>query len=325
MSSGTEFSRDLPYNEYQAAVGANNPSASNVFATVSDLPPSINELTETGFAGSDDFVAVAEYQDIPGVYIEKKITADRLTYDSGGWKTIPVFNGSFGLANTGNPAYRPVIRVIGREVFMKGILILPMDNGAGSLDTGGASYPSNYRATLYQGVSNGGWTQAPQKQMNTRNPILPGALRPNINVVIGTNVSSARTVNPSIGDRVRLTTYLPNLSLSSGGILSFGTIDSEERNGITTTQYQKTSHFRKLASRFLQNDRIELYDNYLTSYNPVGPVLKEDNNASPSIWDFSCDATQGQDLGGFIILFDTSWELDISFKIEQIKAAWDAL
>lgn len=39
--SQSEFSRDLPYNEYQAAVGANNPSAINVFATVETLPATI--------------------------------------------------------------------------------------------------------------------------------------------------------------------------------------------------------------------------------------------------------------------------------------------
>lgn len=34
----SKIKRDLPNNEYQAAVGANNPSASNVFATMADLP-----------------------------------------------------------------------------------------------------------------------------------------------------------------------------------------------------------------------------------------------------------------------------------------------
>lgn len=33
----SEFGRDLPYNEYQAAVGATNPSSVNVFATMADI------------------------------------------------------------------------------------------------------------------------------------------------------------------------------------------------------------------------------------------------------------------------------------------------
>jgi len=33
-----DITRFLPNNEYQAAIGANNPSASNVFATINDLP-----------------------------------------------------------------------------------------------------------------------------------------------------------------------------------------------------------------------------------------------------------------------------------------------
>jgi hypothetical protein len=36
--SGNKIKRDLPNDEYQAAVGANSPSASNVFATIADLP-----------------------------------------------------------------------------------------------------------------------------------------------------------------------------------------------------------------------------------------------------------------------------------------------
>ena len=34
----SKIRRDLPNNQYQAAVGANNPSGTNVFATMADLP-----------------------------------------------------------------------------------------------------------------------------------------------------------------------------------------------------------------------------------------------------------------------------------------------
>lgn len=38
MGGGTKITRYLPNNEYKAAIGANSPSSSNVFATIADLP-----------------------------------------------------------------------------------------------------------------------------------------------------------------------------------------------------------------------------------------------------------------------------------------------
>ena len=293
----------------------------SIYEGISNTP--IDGLTETLFAGSEDFVPVSEFQDIPGVYINKKITADRIVYDSG-WKILPVYNGSYGLANTGNPAYRPSIRVVGREVFINGFLVLPMDDGSGGLDTGGASYPNQQRATLYLGTS-GGWNQVPQKQMETRSPIVPTALRPTVTSYIDINVNCERTINPVTGSRVRLSSFLPNIYIRSNGNLAFNSVDSSERNGITTTQYQKTLHYRKFVSRFTSGDRIELYDNYQTSYDNTGTTLKETNNASASVWSFSCNANEGQDLGGFVISVKGSWQLDNNTTIEQIKSAFDSL
>jgi len=47
MSKGTEILRFLPNNAYQAAINANAPSISNVYATMDDIPvvpPSINGI-----------------------------------------------------------------------------------------------------------------------------------------------------------------------------------------------------------------------------------------------------------------------------------------
>jgi len=52
----TFINRDLPNDEYQAAVGANNPSASNVFATINDIP-----AVSSGIWGISDASGVYTY------------------------------------------------------------------------------------------------------------------------------------------------------------------------------------------------------------------------------------------------------------------------
>lgn len=45
---GNKIKRDLPNDEYQAAVGANNPSAANTFATIADLTSGTGTVTSVG-------------------------------------------------------------------------------------------------------------------------------------------------------------------------------------------------------------------------------------------------------------------------------------
>ena len=55
----TRIKRELPFDEYQAAVGANNASASNVFATIADLT--------TGTGDADRVIFDAKYNQIGGI------------------------------------------------------------------------------------------------------------------------------------------------------------------------------------------------------------------------------------------------------------------
>ena len=52
----TRIKRELPFDEYQAAVGANNASASNVFATIADIP-----LVASGIWGISNSTGVYTY------------------------------------------------------------------------------------------------------------------------------------------------------------------------------------------------------------------------------------------------------------------------
>lgn len=57
--SNARIRRDLPNDEYQAAVGANNASASNVFATIADLT--------SGVASADKIIFDAKYDEAGGI------------------------------------------------------------------------------------------------------------------------------------------------------------------------------------------------------------------------------------------------------------------
>lgn len=98
--SRTDISRFLPNNEYQAAIGANNPSASNVFATINDLGALGNGI----YGGSDTMQAGVTNVSMPAT---TKLQFDSANPGPGGLDgllTIDSINNRIGMG-TANPAY----------------------------------------------------------------------------------------------------------------------------------------------------------------------------------------------------------------------------
>ena len=130
---GTIIKRDLPNDEYQAAVGANSPSISNVFATIADLPLTNSGGTQllTGGAswsgtGMVFDVTVLTYQ-IAGVNYTSAATSVTLAV---GDPSDPRFDAivvdEFGVVSviTGTPSSNPITPTIpGEQVLVQYILV----------------------------------------------------------------------------------------------------------------------------------------------------------------------------------------------------------
>lgn len=248
-----------------------------------------------------------------------------LKYDSG-WKTIPIWNGSYGLPNTGNVAYRPKIRIVNRTVYIKGLFLIAMPTAPGgtTLDTNGALYVTKFYSDVYTGP--GGYAVNPTGREALRTPVLlPSALWPeeSTRLYVSNGGALYRTVN--IAGRVRLTAWTGALTMTNQGWLGVATNNTVDRNGDTGTGWDKTSHARMLTDRFQAGDSILAYDNYYTSFDGAFATDKRTVNDHGSNWSWTHDGNTASDLGGFSMFPNGTWQLSPSLTLDQIKTAFDAL
>ena len=260
------------------------------------------------------------------VYLPSESGTLALEYDSG-IKTLPVYNGVYGLADLGNVALRPTVRVIGRTVKLEGILLLPMPTASGGaiLDTNGAGYTlatQNY-GDLFTGAGTGYEIDAKNNAISWA-PILPSALRPTETIRFLSSTALGRTLNIP-GGRIRITNWVDVGAILTDGRLYFRGIEASERNGDTGTGWNKNQHARKIVDRFELNDSLLNYDNYYNSFDNAGVVDKQVQNLQGYKYTFNFDGTRVNDLGGFVPTFNVSYNLDANLTLNQIKTAFDSL
>lgn len=236
---------------------------------------------------------------------------------------IPLYNGTYGLANTGNSAYRPSISIKNRTVFIDGLLILPMPTATGgtTLDTNGAGYVTNFYGDIYTGLGDGYEVRA-TKDIRSRSPILPTALLPAEQVNLSTKHIS-RTVN--LNGRTRLGAIMPDYYLLTDGTFLFTCIDTIERNGLTTTAYTKSLALRTAVDRFENNDSMVEYDNYYTSFNTGGSQDKRDLTDTGVNWNFDFDGTLAEDFGGMVVRLSFSYTIPNTITLTEIETAYNSL
>jgi hypothetical protein len=245
-----------------------------------------------------------------------------LDYDSG-WKTINVFNGSFGLANTGNVVYRPKVRVIGRTVHIQGTYLLPLATtiGGGTLDGNGGGYVSKFLSTIYQGAGDG-YTVRPFADIRSNSPILPTFLRPDENIQIN-NIAMNRTLN--LNGRTKISTFVPFILLVTDGTILFTSIEQAERNGLTTSAFTKSMNERTIVSRFQNGDSMFEYDNYFTSFDGGFSTDKRIVSDTGVNWNFDHDGTTARDFGGMFFRFSLNYNVSKNYSLAQIKASFDSI
>lgn len=248
------------------------------------------------------------------------------TYHSG-WKPMPLFNGSYGLANTGNVNFRPQVRVDGRNVTISGLLQLPEPTVAGGsiLDTNGSGYvlQSKTFSELYTGV--GGWGIDAKEIGITINPILPTALLPSITTRDFSGQTFLTKTKNITGGRMRLTTFLNSSGILADGRLFLTGIEASERNGDTGTGWNKMMHLRKSIDRFNTGDKLMNYDNYRNAFDNLGLDTLRVPNVEGYTLEYDFDGSKVSTWGGFFIQMNTQYTISDSITDAQIKTAFDSL
>lgn len=243
-------------------------------------------------------------------------------------KPINIYNGSFGLANTGNVAYRPKISVRNRTVTISGLYLLPMPtvSGGSTLDTNGLGYVTNYFSDLLQGGNVVGFNIDSRNIAFSNAPIIPSALRPESAIRFTTGGGYTgdllRTVN--LNGRTRLRS-IANFNLLSDGRLTFAGLEALERNGLTSSGFTKSIHDRTTVDRFQNGDSMIDYDNYFTSFDGAFSTDKRVVQDSGVNWNFDHDGTRTNDFGGFFFSFNFSYNLPNSRTLEQIETAFNSI
>jgi hypothetical protein len=270
---------------------------------------------------TQDYLLISKY--LGGtLYQSQKIAPDAILYDSGE-KQINIFNGSFGMANIG-PAYRPYIRVINRTVHLIGTYIIPMDNGAGGLDPVGIQYPDKYRQLVHNNGADS-FLLGSKGDIISRSPVIPSALYPKRTALQDRDIWTGRTIEPSVGDRIRLSSLISGLYIRTDGKLVIESIETQERDGLTGTGYQKTYLGREICSRFDVGDDIMDYTAWRNSFSGGGTIDNRIYTDGGSNYDFTHDASTAHNLGGYVFYFNLIWEVDETTTIDQIKAAFDSI
>ena len=243
------------------------------------------------------------------------------------WKTIPIFNGSFGLANTGNAVYRPKIKIINRTLYITGILVLPQPTAAGGsiLDTNAANYTLQGKnwSDLYLSATDGYFIDSKNNAITT-NPILPTALRPQELALRRPQSVMSKTKNIT-GGRMRLNAWLSNLVILTDGRLYLKSMESNERNGDTGTGWNRNNQARTIVSKFNIGDKLMNFDNYRNAFDPGGLDTLRTPNVEGFTFDYSMDGNRAQDFGGFVPELSLSYPLSDAYTMDQIKTAFDAL
>ena len=257
------------------------------------------------------------------VNLPKESGTIALEYDSG-VKTIPIYNGVFGLADTGNPLYRPEIRVIGRTVYITGLYLIPMPTalGGSTLDNNGAGYPNNSFGDIYKGAGDGYQITASKTAISWA-PILPSALRPFTNKQIANEQLVTRS--GSLNGRNRISHYIQQGYILTDGRLGWNTIETSERNGLTGTAFTKSLHARKNVDIFNNNDSMFEYDVYKNSFDNTYTVDNRLVQDSGVKFNFDFDGSTPEHLGGFFMPVNFNYNVDPALTLDQIKTAFDSL
>lgn len=245
-------------------------------------------------------------------------------YDSG-WITINDFNTTY---NFGLPSYtagwaHPKIRVVGKTVFLEGLLMLPLSGaeGGATLLTDVSKYPTDFKGevNLYTGGA-GGYTSVGAGVAQSINPIIPPVLAPSETHILSHFEMSTRPIKDS-GDiySLTLTSIFPLTRLRTDGTIQISTLGDTNNDAPLGTTLPN-SPYHMLVSKVNSGNRAPDYSSFSTEYSSIGTDLRE-SPVSKAVFPANFDGLNHMHLGGFRVKLTTSYPLGDSITLTQIQQA----
>lgn len=209
--------------------------------------------------------------------------------------------------------FKPQCRRMGNQIHFRGVVMVPLDNGAGSVvQYTETNYVAFEDSAVFAGV--GGCTINPTGlcTFNNSNTVIPASVLPSTldGSVEGNWIISQRQItgDDGIGNNtsLSLSTVLRPL-MDSAGVLTLQLIrDIEEGQGGIGSGFGQ-SHLRYIVSNVVSGEKAPLYTssntNIYSSSAAAGPTALN-VDFSDDLYTFSCDAGEPDQIGGFSIRLD---------------------
>lgn len=250
-------------------------------------------------------------------------------FDSG-WKNIPTYNSSTGLWQpTSNHPSTPQFRVVGRVVYFRGRLVIPLDDGAGNAYT-------DFEDTVYSGYQ--------RKTVNVADSGINGDFSSADYPIKFPQMFPTNVLNPDVNtnmfpaDAFRLVThnglstgYVLRLGVAAtlgmradtGGLAVYGLYDRENAQslGISGENRLPNDKWRSIATIVTAGD--DEYDLSTTDSWQIDPSTVATTGRT---YPLTFDGTDARDFGGVQVhLKGFSYIIKPSSTLEQIKAAWEVI
>jgi hypothetical protein len=279
----------------------------NLWITVCDIYNYLIALTFTGDTTSTIEVTVSPG---PAHIISAKLLDT-------GWIDL---DGFIYYSGTTGTTLVPQARRIGNMVHFRGTLVIPIDDGTGSVlgwnygfgpavDT---YYLSNTVTPASVGPGSVSTSTSGTVTFNQGTSVIPTSIMGvaetfdnnyGISFVVGTRPIEidAAPVTSSI------LTGLFNISISASKILSVTLPKNAEQNAFSGTAAFNTSHLNYIVSHVIAGDNVPDFANANTNVNSntgAGTIALNLQYSATNIYPFSCNANDETQVGGFRILLD---------------------
>jgi hypothetical protein len=260
--------------------------------------------------------------------VTEAMLAEDVVYDSG-WKTI---NNYTAIKGFGLPAFttgsHPKIRVVGRQVFMEGYIILPLDDGAGGLVTVTSGYKTTDKdkVALHLGVDDGYtvFTGSDYGAIRSNQPVLPPELRPSQLHIISSNTLIFRSVADAGNTKsLVLTSLLLDSRVESTGVFYFATKAQLNDSAKGQSSEVNNSVLRTLTTNVTSGDFAIEYGSYGNSF--TGVVDNRLSAVTTYAYPATFDGENPADLGGMYIDVTTSYLIAETTSIADIKTAFNSI
>ncbi len=249
---------------------------------------------------------------------------DLLTEYDSGWKNIADYDstGTHGLYDLTNQS-QPQYRIIGRTVFLRGVWVIPIDDGG--IVTDQDNYPTTTSATTETTASGNNVVMDDGIGAELESPPLfnDSDLHPESHTQFVGPIGMRRRIQESNSSKViALDTISAKFEIMTDGkirLTSVGGFESPKASVGDSSSQLQTSSLRHLCTVANVNDYILDWTNYRSSHDGTNFMNSQEKGAEQ--FPFTLNTTDAQDWGGFAIdLSSFFYILDDATTLETIKS-----